>query len=197
MRHDSALKVAESLVEYFRPACMRIEIAGSVRRGKPEVKDIEIVAIPDLSPPPPPKLEFGKPPPVVYRTLLDMMVVQMASIGDIHIMKNGDRYKQIYLKYAGICLDLFLVLPPAQWGVQMVIRTGPADFSHWLVTRKSKGGGLPDDAIVEDGVVGNRIRNEKGFAREGEIPMSEEIDFLKFCGLGWIEPKDRVARWGR
>ena len=27
------------------------------------------------------------------------------------------------------------------------------------------------------------------------LSMPEEIDFLKFLELGWIEPKDRVARW--
>jgi hypothetical protein len=111
--------------------------------------------------------------------------------------KSGDRYKQLWLKYAGIAVDLFLVLPPAQWGVQAVIRTGPAEFSHWMVTKKSKGGALPDGYIVEDGVVGKRVFSLKGEVRGNAISMPEEIDFLNFCGLGWIEPKDRVARWQR
>lgn len=29
------------------------------------------------------------------------------------------------------------------------------------------------------------------------VPMPEEIDFLNFLKLGWIDPKDRVARWPR
>jgi len=41
-----ARKLAEQMVERLRPACDKIEIAGSVRRGKPEVKDIEIVCLP-------------------------------------------------------------------------------------------------------------------------------------------------------
>lgn len=46
MRHDQARAIAETLVELMRPYCSRIEIAGSIRRGNPVVKDLEIVAIP-------------------------------------------------------------------------------------------------------------------------------------------------------
>lgn len=197
MRHDTALKVAEEFVKYLRPACTRIEIKGSICRLKPEVKDIEILASPDLTPLPRPRPEFGKPIPTVYKTALDKLLAERRDGGHIIFKKYGERYKQLWLKYAGIAVDLFLVLPPAQWGVQAVIRTGPAEFSHWMVTRKSRGGALPDGFIVEDGVVGERVRTAKGDERSGEIPMPEEIDFLSFCGLDWIEPKDRVARWTR
>ena len=198
MKHDSALQVANELVKYLGSTCSRIEIGGSVRRGKPEVKDIEIVAIPDLRPVPPPRLEFGKPIPKKHETMLDAMLWEMKQSGAIFMEKDGPRYKKFILRDAGISVDLFLVLPPAQWGVQMVIRTGPFDFSHWLVTRKSKGGALPNDYIVEDGVVGLRVKNAKNEdSREGEIEMPEEIDFLNFCGVGWIDPGKREARWGK
>ena len=61
MKHADALKVAESLVEHFRPACERIEIKGSLCRLKPEVKDIDLLIVPDLNPLPRPRAEFGKP----------------------------------------------------------------------------------------------------------------------------------------
>jgi DNA polymerase/3'-5' exonuclease PolX len=197
MRRDSALLIAQGLVEYLRPACTRIEIAGSIRRLKADVKDIEILAIPDLTPLPMPRAEFGKPVPKVHKTQIDALLHAMELAGDISLDKNGDRYKKFLFKPASIFVDLFLVLPPAQWGVQFVIRTGPAEFGHWLVTRKAKGGGLPNEYIVQDGVVGQRVRGEKGDERQGEISMPEEIDFLNFLELGWIEPRDRVARWNR
>jgi DNA polymerase/3'-5' exonuclease PolX len=40
------LPIAGRIVEALRPYCERIEIAGSLRREKPMVGDIEIVAIP-------------------------------------------------------------------------------------------------------------------------------------------------------
>lgn len=46
MKHSTALVIAEKIKAQLAPHCDRIEIAGSIRRKKPEVKDIEIVVIP-------------------------------------------------------------------------------------------------------------------------------------------------------
>lgn len=79
------------------------------------------------------------------------------------------------------------MMPPAQWGLIMAIRTGPKDFSRWIVTQRYKGGALPSDCRVNKGAVwhGDRM-----------IEMPEEIQFLQFLGLGWVEPEERVAKWG-
>jgi len=209
MKHADALKVAESLVEHFRPACTRIEIAGSIRRLKPEVKDIEIVVIPDLTPVARAPLEFGKPIPPTHKTRLDKLVFEMKEANDIRLEANGDRYKKMYLKYAGIKCDLFINIPPSHWGVQMMIRTGSEDFSHWAVTLKKYGGALPDGYFVKHQVVWVASEIKKSDVPDdpkkalrlltdtNHLSMPEEIVFLKFLDLGWIEPKDRVAKWTR
>lgn len=46
MEYTKAYEIAIRVKELLTPHCERIEIAGSIRRKKPEVKDIEIVAIP-------------------------------------------------------------------------------------------------------------------------------------------------------
>jgi len=118
---------------------------------------------------------------------IDVAVRQLVQAG-ARLLKNGPRYKQIALP-DGINLDLFLVLQPAQqWGVLFAIRTGPADFSKWLVTPRKDGGALPSYCCVQDGVV-----------RNGDtiMPMPEESDFFDFLGLGWIEPGQRQAGWSR
>ncbi len=197
MLYKNALRIAEQWVEYFRPACTRIEIKGSVLRRKAEPKDIEILAIPDLTPPPSSKIEFGKPIPKKYKTCLDKLIDAMIETDICYLRASGEKYKKIWLLKDYIQIDLFLVTPPAQWGVQSVIRTGPSDFSHWMVTKKSRGGALPDEYIVEGGAVGQRVRGDKGDGRQGVIPMPEEIDFFKLCGMEWIEPIQRGARWKR
>lgn len=209
MKHDVALKVAEALVEHFRPACVRIEIKGSISRLKPEVKDIEIVVVPDMKPLPRAPLEFGKPIPPAHKTLLDKLVFDMKEANDILLEANGDRYKKMYLKYAGIKVDLFIVIPPAEWGVLAVIRTGPSDFSHWCVTSRKFGGALPEGYFVKHGVVWlemyikkNEVPDDQNKALKlltdtNHLSMPEEIDFLKFLGLSWIEPSERVARWSK
>jgi len=175
MIHADALEIANDLLAKLRPYCIRAEIAGSLRRGKADVKDIEIVCKPVLTE----RWDlFGRP--AGFWNSLD--VVGLSDMG--RIIKAGPRYKQIDL--GPIVLDMFVVLPPAQWGVIFTIRTGPADFSHWCVTPRKAGGGLPSDCVVKDGQVW----------RGGQaIAMPEESDFLAFLGLGWIEPSDRAPAW--
>lgn len=195
MMYAEALRIAEYLVEYFRPACKRIEIKGSISRRKAEPKDIEILAIPDMTPPPAGRIEFGKPIPKKYNSRLDALIAEMVDKDKFFVRASGEKYKKILLLQAQIQLDLFLVTPPAQWGVQSVIRTGPSNFSHWMVTRKSQRGALPDEYIVSGGAVGYRVSGNKGDERNGILPMPEEVDFFRLCGLDWIEPIQRGARW--
>jgi len=197
MLNSDALKIALDLIEILKPGCLRIEVKGSICRLAAHVKDIEILAIPDLTPLPPPKLEFGKLNQVIHKTRLDKIVHELKETGLIHYIKGADKYKRFYWKEPYIAVDLFLVTPPAQWGVLSVIRTGPGDFSHWMVTRKSQGGALPDDYIVEDGVVGKRLRGVKGYTRASEISMPEEMDFFRLCEMEYLEPSQRSARWTR
>lgn len=207
MKLEIAHTVAEALVEHLRPFCRRIEIRGSIARFKPDAGDIEILAEPDLSPVPRERLEFGKPVPRSYNTFLDRAVDLMKKDGAIRVHADGDRYKKIWLNYAGIQVDLFINIAPSDWGVQSVIRTGPEDFSHWCVTQRKYGGALPNGYYVKHQVVWIESELPKvEMPREADdaielltdtnhLPMPEEIDFLNFLGLGWIEPKDRVAKW--
>lgn len=161
--------MGEEILEILRPHCVRIEFAGSIRRRVPMVGDIEICAIPL----PVPDL-FGQPGEDHQLDRFDW--VQIGAF-----VKGGHKYKQIAL-YSGIKLDLFVVTPPAQWGVQFLIRTGPAEFSHRLVTQKNKGGMLPSLFHVQDGAI-----------RKGDqiIPTPEERDVFGLIGIPYIHPEDR------
>lgn len=195
---NKAFSLAENLLYYFSPVCERILIAGSVRRMKPQVKDIELVAIPDLTiAVPKAKLEFGKPLPINHKTMLDYLIYRSIEKEEIRIEKNGERYKKFTMLHHDISIDFFLVLPPASWGVQFAIRTGPADFSHWMVTRKRNGGALPNGYRVQDGSVWEGERETKSLEGENLIGFDSEKDFLDFLGLGWVEPREREAKWGK
>ena len=189
MDNATAKQIATNILDVLKPACTRIEIAGSLRRGKPDVKDIEIVCVPDVSRKPRPVFGAAQ----TFATALDECVAAQPK-WTVH--KNGPRYKQIELPLlAGefVMLDLFIVLPPAQWGVIYAIRTGPADFSQWLVTSREKGGALPEYTKVEHGAV---YAYNAASDDADRLPMPEEIHFLDFLGLGWIEPSERLAHWG-
>jgi DNA polymerase/3'-5' exonuclease PolX len=180
---DEAIVIAEKMIDWLQPVCDRIEVAGSVRRKKEDVKDIELVAKPKLV-----KVQD------MFGDLLNIISSLDQTCWDSKgkLLKNGSRYKQICL-FEGINLDLFIVMPPSQWGVQFLLRTGPADFSHWMVTQRVKGGALPNDCYVRGGRV---IRGVRGSTLGAVmIEMEEEEEMFEFCGLGYMEPWDREAKW--
>lgn len=173
--NDIARKIHEQLVPY----CVRLGVAGSLRRNKPEVKDIEIVCLPKNKP----LVDlFGFE--TAHYPLLDYLRGEFAR--DKEKVKGEEKYFQFWLKHEEIALDLFIVTPPAQWGVIYTIRTGPAEFSQWAVT--SGFGGLPADCRVKDGGV---------YRGETLLEMPDEKDFLNFIGVGELAPDKRTARWNR
>ena len=178
MEHGRALTIAQDLLAKFTPDCHRAEYAGSLRRKEPSVNDIEIVTMPILA------LDmFDAPAPLAY-SAHDATIARLLEAGILGLeIKGGQRYKQFALPQ-GINLDLFIVRPPAQWGVIYAIRTGPEAFSRWLVTKRRKGGALPS---------GYKISRGGMYYNDTLFPMPEERDFLDALGLGWIEPAARSA----
>ena len=175
MERRSAKALADGFLRDLQGYCERIEIAGSIRRGKEMVGDIEIVAMPRLG-----ADLFGEVNGGFCA--LDGALDGMAQSGYLgKAIKSGLRYKQYELPQ-GIKLDLFIVRPPAQWGVIFAIRTGPWKFSRWIVTRRDSGGALPSDCTVSGGAVyrGGKV-----------VPMAKEIDFFNFIGLDWVSPEKR------
>lgn len=179
MEYFAALNIAKQVLLILEPYCERIEIAGSIRRGKPEVHDIELVAKPktkalvDL---------FGEK--CGETSLLNNREL-MEPLGEIK--KSGPKFTQIALR-EGVMLDLFMVTPPADWAVLYAIRTGPAEFSRWIVTNRSYGGALHNGYKCEDGrIISNGGTNEHYFYREAR--------FLDWLGIGWIKPADRLPKW--
>lgn len=178
MKHADAKQIAENITAYLRPFTHRIAIAGSIRRLKDDVKDIEIVAAPILTE----KYDLFGQKTGEHSMLNDRTIFEQLG----QITKAGNRYVQVAL-LEGINLDMFIVLPPANWGVIMTIRTGPANFSHWIVTNRSKGGALHNGYKCVDGRIVTTYNTE--------LEFTEEIDFLKWLDLGWIEPEKRQPKW--
>ncbi len=214
MKYPDALDITNWMVKALQPTCVRCEPAGSMRRRRVEVHDIEIVAIPDLTPP---RVQFGQRK--IFKTRLDEVLNQLFEEKFIGLELNGDKQKKLNVYRPGdwnpvIQIDLFLCTPPSQWGVLFAIRTGPAkpenNFSRWIVTQRWKGGCLPDGYFVKHNVVwveseiheedvpDNPVKAVKVMTATNHIPMPEEMDFLNFLELGWIEPGNRMVRhWVR
>lgn len=170
--YDYALNAAQVIVNHLKPVCQRIEIAGSLRREKPDVGDIEIVAIPQYS-----TDLFGQQfysAEVVGETLRNR---------GFKMDKDGENYKKFYFDFYHIWVDLFLTTPE-QWGLIYLIRTGSADFSRLMVTSKQQGGYMPSNYHVSGGRVHGPV---------SVYNTPEEQDVFNLWGMKFIEPKDRTV----
>lgn len=174
---EAASIVAEAFIHHMRPFATRIEVAGSIRRRKEMVGDIEIVMIPktrratDL---------YGDPigPEIVDIDKGIQSYIQCESPGGVTALtklNNGEKYVKLHETVVDIQIDLFIVRPPAQWGPIISIRTGSADFSKRLVTSLKKNG-----LRCEDG----RVLDEN----DTQIDCPEEINFFRAAGMKMIAP---------
>ena len=138
MKLTEAKLIAERVKATLSPHCDRIEIVGSIRRGKASVRDIDMVLIPK------PEAEL-------------LLNTVLCSIGRIEV--DGAKIKRIRLP-ENIELDIYLATP-ATWAMLLLIRTGSAENNMRLSSlAKSKGWHLKasGEGLFDDD--GNRIAGD-------------------------------------
>lgn len=180
---QSAKREAERLVEAMSPYCQRVEIAGSIRRGRLEVKDIEICAIPTWAERPGADL-FGTPEAsnILHEWAMKCgSAVRWIKPGVDEIIDWQPKPEGKYwrgLLPCGVKLDLFLARPE-NWGAIFLIRTGSAPFSEAVVTHAKR--------------IGKRCVNSQ-FTVDGEpVPTPEEADVFALLNLRYVEPYARTG----
>ena len=207
---EAATVIADFFLKQFTDVCEpgRCRVAGGMLRKKPYVHDLEFVLQPIAKAPPP---VFGIKAKDQPKTLLDKKLNDLETIEFLYFVQGADRNKKYWVNMERFSLppddefklDLWITVPPAQYGVNMVIRTGPGsdqnNFSKWIVTPRASGGALPDGYRVKHCAVWRVDQlDAKDQPFEGESPllMPTAEDFLDFVGVT-AEPEDRRADWGR
>jgi len=157
------------------PGGARVELAGSIRRRRPDPHDIELVAAPVGD-------EFDN-------RLLELQMLGILQLDPAH-KASGPRYQRRLFR--GAPVDIFMVRPPAQWGVIFAIRTGPAGFNTHTVTARSAGGLMPA-----------RMRCSGGQLWRDDMPLTtpEEADHFRELGIPFWSPEQRtlarLLQWQR
>jgi DNA polymerase/3'-5' exonuclease PolX len=182
-----AQDAAETLLALLEPACDRIAIAGSVRRRRPMVADIELVAMArvetvlgdDLwqTPEPFDHLAHTLDRLAAIGLLSPRQVAVHRSDGSVeHQTRQGTSYQA--LEYQGLPVDLFIVRPPADWGVILALRTGPGGWNVRLVSDCRR--------------FGRRVAGGRLYQGGHPVPCPEERDFFEGIGQPWVEPEERT-----
>lgn len=179
--HATGMKVAAEICRALKPACERLIVAGSLRRHKPRIGDLEILYIA--------KTELRRDPFDMFGTItVDLAEETIATLEKSGILERrqnvkgsesyGPKNKLMRHCATGLPVDLFAATP-LNWWNYLVCRTGPAE-SNMLICLAARARGWKWNPYGA------------GFSHEGEIrPMTSEAEVFEFVGLPYLKPESR------
>lgn len=167
--------LAQQLRTHLESSCQRIMVAGSIRRKKELVGDIELVAIPRMTRA---GLFGDREESALYRRLNALPLDWM--------MGNNPegRYYKLYWPAHQVQIDLFLAQPD-NFGLIKMIRTGSADFAQAMLARWKKRQGL---GPTLQGSINGRLVDAYGTV----VPTPEELDVFAACQVEYVPPQERT-----
>lgn len=175
-----ALEVAREMCAAIKPICDRLDVAGSLRRMKQEVGDVEIVYIPQFE---------SRPVDMFRRENFDLVTEKLHELmaqgiitkrpGKDGVCTWGDMNKFAIHTRTGVPIDFFRT-SDEKWFNYLVCRTGSAETNKRIATAAQAkrlrwlpyGAGFMDDY--------DRL-----------IKVESEEDVFRIVGLEFKEPKDR------
>jgi DNA polymerase (family 10) len=182
-RYSAAIarEVVDELANELAPRCDRIEIAGSLRRDKADVGDIEILFIPLMGQVRTRGELFPKRGSLAAE-LLDRWLVKRVLIKRPNVNGNtawGAQNKLAVHVASGIPVDLFATTAE-RWFVSLVVRTGSKEMNTTLANSALRRGmQLHAYGVLENTKTGEQI-----------IPQSEREVFERL-GMPYLEPAQR------
>ena len=176
----AALDVVRELIPVLTPACERIIVAGSLRRRKADVGDIELLYVPRLG--------------LVRQGLFDgeqnMADLAIAELEKCCVLSRrtnvngsemfGQKNKLMRHTISGIPIDLFATTAEA-WANYLVCRTGGAESNVHIAAAAKRQGMRWNPYGV-------------GFTRLSDsqvLPVANEQDVFGIAGLPYLEPWER------
>ena len=175
------MKVAAELCAALKPVCAKIIVAGSLRRRKATVGDVEILYIG--------KTEVRQDPADMFAritvNLADEAIAALEKSGVLERRKNkngsemyGAKNKLMRHHATSLPVDLFAATSENWWNY-LVCRTGPADSNTRICM-----------AAQDRGWKWNPYG--AGFSRGDEVrAMESEADVFAFVGLPYEQPEAR------
>jgi len=184
---QDAVPIAEKFIERLLPHCVHICIAGSIRRRKPFVKDIEILLVSQTVSVTDAGDFFGHS---IKRLAADLALEKLLEIGvivkrpnvDGHLCWGQENKLATHVK-SGMPVDFFFTTPE-KWFNALVVRTGPTKSNKAIAEAAMKMGW-------------NWHAYGDGFTRnEGEHPIdrhrvTSEMDCFHFVNLPHLAPEKR------
>lgn len=167
-RHAAAevRPLADAMRERLSAYAERAEIGGSLRRGKADVKDIEIVVL--------------NPTPDLY-----VYTEKLVAGGHAEKAVYSDGKHRWGMKYRGLLVqgvkvELFCA-DSDNWGYQFWLRTGPGDANQAMVT------------ALKYRCTAFRVDDGYLWRGEHKLHVADEVTLFKLFGIPFMAPDARTA----
>lgn len=168
--HKTAWTVAKKIVQELSPACERLEIAGSLRRGKATVHDVDIVLLPRS----PSDIGFQ-----MSASRLDEILSGLINRGSLSVVRDGDKIRSFVATKTGIPIDVYVATRDT-WATLLLIRTGSKEHNIQLAQRARKLG-------MKLRASGDGIENQDGEL----IKIQSEDEIFSLLKLAYLPPEKR------
>lgn len=189
MNYATAKRYADQVVEWLGPFCERIKIAGSIRRERPECRDLDMVAIPRVI-----ETTDLLGDSIGGRNLLKEELERYVRENEWRGAKWGvgeegravrgavgtEATTNFLLRLVKCELNVFCAKGPENFGAVLLTYTGSKEHNIWLAAR-AKTRGLEWSATK--GVL----------TGDGRRLGREEIEIYNALGLAWMPPACREA----
>ena len=181
-----ALEIARRVLAWLEPACAEVHIAGSLRRERPQVKDVELVAcLHDADAMPLHLAEHAINQAILQRFHSEELLL------DAKVRRNGPRYKRFITPDApDIPIELFIA-ERGNFGNILAIRTGDAEFSRRMVTPLATGGLMPAGYRQKDGFLWVTHVDGRILTTPRRIDCPTEESFFATLGVPALPPSER------
>ena len=167
---EEASIIADGVLGAIRPLVERAEVAGSIRRRRKMVHDIDIVLIPMKSdiPGTPFRFDVDFFPTGILRAI-------ETNLEDVEVVKKGPVLSQVRVK--GIQVDLYCS-NEEEWGMHLLRWTGSQQHNIKLCVRAEE--------------LGYRLRVSRGLVYNGKVIASKtEQEIFDALEMEYIEPWER------
>jgi DNA polymerase (family 10) len=171
MELEKAKAIAEELKTLLEPACQKIEIAGSIRRRKPEVGDIELLVIPKFDGP---VDELDKK----LKWLIGTRVLEYRP-NKKGVITYGPKNKFLRHVESGIGIDVFSTTEEC-WPVALVVRTGGERTNKKIAS-----------LAIKRGMRWHAYGRGFTLASGSELVCRSEASVFEAVGLPYLEPWER------
>lgn len=183
---ERASNLAKRIMAGVKPGCARIELVGSIRRGRPEVGDVEFVYIP--------RFQVGGQINFLDLEAKTENVFDKVLLSMIDSKPNFHKGPRFAPRYKTCLIDLpeggqfkieFWIAKPETWGFIKAMRTGSEAFNKAWAVRQMDRGWLP-----------NKFRFAGGWLTQGgqRVQTPTERGLFEIIGLPWVEPKERTRQ---